>query len=264
VLDVDGTMVDRDLVISERLKRAAARVRETGGVITIATGRMLRSARRFALTIGANGPATCYQGAVTFLPENGRIVRHRRLGPDEARAALAAVDGTGAQVNVYIDDEIWVTTVDEWAAGYAQRMETELHVVESLQPLAERRPTLVLAVAEPATVAGLTDEVRSRLGDRVMVTRSLPHFCEIADSESGKDRAVAAIAATMGIDRKRVAAFGDGEGDTSMLAWAGLGVAVEDGHPDALAAGDIVAPRPADDGVAKMLEDLLAAGLIGR
>jgi len=256
-------MVDRDLVISPRLQRVAGRVREVGAVITIATGRMLRSARPFALRLGANGPAICYQGAVTFLPADGRVVRHRRLEPALARDALALLKGTGAHVNVYIDDEIYVTGVNEWARGYAERQAVDLNVVESLLPLTDQRPTLVLAVADPDDMESLTANVRDRLGDRAMVTRSLPYFCEIASKEAGKDRAIAAIAASMGIGPERVVAFGDGEGDAAMLEWAGLGVAVEDGHPDALTAGDFTMAGPAEDGVAKVLEELLAKGAIG-
>ena len=261
---MDGTMVDRDLVISPRLRRVAARVREAGAVITIATGRMLRSARPFALKLGANGPAICYQGAVTFLPEDGRIVRHRRLEPAPAFEALSLLDDTGVQVSVYIDDEIYVTGINEWAEGYAGRMAVELKVVESLRPLAERRPTLILAVAEPNEMGALVTSVRDRLGDSAKVTRSLAHFCEIASVEAGKDRAIAAMAASMGIGRERVVAFGDGEGDAAMLNWAGLGAAVEGGHPDALAAADSTVAGPADDGVARILEELLGTGMIGR
>jgi len=257
-------MVDRDLVLSPRLRAAAARVREAGAVITIATGRMLRSARPFALKLGANGPAICYQGAVTFLPDDGRIVRHTRLEPAVARDALTLLERTDAQVNVYIDDDIYVAGVDEWAEGYAARMKVALNIAESLTPLAERRPTLLLAVAEPQEMEALVVNVRAALGDRAKVTRSLPHFCEIAAKEAGKDRAVAAIAASMGIGQERVVAFGDGEGDAPMLEWAGLGLAVEDGHPDALVAGDSTVAAPAKDGVANVLEDLLAKGMIGR
>ena len=262
-MDVDGTMVDRDLVVSSRLRRAAARVREAGAVITIATGRMLRSARLFSLKLGANGPAICYQGAMTFLPGDGRIVRHLRLEPEPARDALALLEGTGAHVNVYVDDEIYVTGVNEWAEGYAERQALELNIVESLLPLAERRPTLILAVTKPEHMEPVVARVRAGLGDRAKVTRSLAHFCEIGSREAGKDKAVAEIADSMGIGPERVVAFGDGEGDAEMLEWAGLGVAVEGGHPDVLASGDSTIPGPREDGVAKVLEDLLARGMIG-
>ena len=44
-----------------------------------------------------------------------------------------------------------------------------------------------------------------------------------------------------------------------MLAWAGLGVAVANAHPVAREAADEVAPSNDEDGVAQVLERLLAA-----
>jgi hydroxymethylpyrimidine pyrophosphatase-like HAD family hydrolase len=46
--------------------------------------------------------------------------------------------------------------------------------------------------------------------------------------------------------------------DVPMLQWAGRGYAMADGHPEAIAAADDVAPPCADDGVAQVLERLLA------
>ena len=51
--------------------------------------------------------------------------------------------------------------------------------------------------------------------------------------------------------------------DVAMLRWAGVGYAMADGHPDAVAAADRVAPPCAEDGVAQVVEELLA-GLAAR
>ena len=48
-----------------------------------------------------------------------------------------------------------------------------------------------------------------------------------------------------------------------MMKWAGLGVAVGDGHPDLIAGADLVAPRLDQDGVAQVIKELLRAGKIG-
>jgi len=49
-------------------------------------------------------------------------------------------------------------------------------------------------------------------------------------------------------------AIGDGANDADMLAWAGLGVAMGDGSPEAKAAADIIAPPFAQDGLAWAVE----------
>jgi hydroxymethylpyrimidine pyrophosphatase-like HAD family hydrolase len=49
-------------------------------------------------------------------------------------------------------------------------------------------------------------------------------------------------------------AFGDMPNDVPMLRWAGLGVAMGNAHPDALAVADEVAPPNTEDGVAQVLQ----------
>jgi len=49
---------------------------------------------------------------------------------------------------------------------------------------------------------------------------------------------------------------GDGRNDASMIAWAGLGVAIEGSPPEVQASADRTIPGPGHDGI-KQLADLL-------
>ena len=60
------------------------------------------------------------------------------------------------------------------------------------------------------------------------------------------------------IDASEVLAFGDAPNDAEMLAWAGRGVAVGNAEPEALAAASEVTLSNDQDGVAVVLEELLA------
>jgi hydroxymethylpyrimidine pyrophosphatase-like HAD family hydrolase len=51
-LDLDGTLVGKDLTISPRVRASIAAARERGAEITIVTGRMFAAARPFAQTPG--------------------------------------------------------------------------------------------------------------------------------------------------------------------------------------------------------------------
>ena len=53
---------------------------------------------------------------------------------------------------------------------------------------------------------------------------------------------MAAVASRYGIMPEQVMAFGDGNNDVSMLAWAGLGIAMDNGRPAAKAAAKRVSP----------------------
>ncbi len=264
VMDVDGTMVGPDFVVSDRLRRSVQSARDAGAIVSLATGRMMRSARRFARDSGTDGPVICYQGALTFSAQTGDILRHERISPDAAADALRLFKSAGAHVNLYLDDEVYVEKVTAWAEGYSSRMELQLNVVPSLLDMAGRGPTLILAVDEKERTEQLVLGATRLLGERARVTHSLSHFCEVGSANAGKERALDHLADFLGIPSERFIAFGDGKGDAGMLEWAGLGVAMKDSHPDTLAVADRVAPGPDEYGVAQVIEELLQQGRIGR
>ena len=68
------------------------------------------------------------------------------------------------------------------------------------------------------------------------------------------------LAAEHGFTADEVLAFGDSANDREMLDWAGHGVAVANGTAPVLAVADEIAPANTDDGVAVIIERLLACG----
>ena len=77
---------------------------------------------------------------------------------------------------------------------------------------------------------------------------------EIVPLGISKATGVEELARPQGITAEDVVAFGDMPNDVPMLRWAGLGVAMGNAHPDAVAAADEVTASNTDDGVARVLE----------
>ena len=71
-----------------------------------------------------------------------------------------------------------------------------------------------------------------------------------------KATAIAELAASHGISRESVIAFGDMPNDLPLLTWAGTSCAVANAHPEVLAAATHVIGSNDDDGVAEYLEKL--------
>jgi Cof subfamily protein (haloacid dehalogenase superfamily) len=69
------------------------------------------------------------------------------------------------------------------------------------------------------------------------------------------------VMARAGFPPARAVAFGDGLNDVRMLQGVGLGIAMDNGHPELKAVADRIAPPIHLDGVARMIEALAEAGL---
>ena len=127
--------------------------------------------------------------------------------------------------------------------------------------LADDPPVLKLLWRGPAFSADrMLAMARECLVGLASPVHSDPTGNMIEISALGVDKAsgLAAVVAERGIDPADVVAFGDMPNDVPMLVWAGRSYAVADGHPEAVEAAGAVTGRCADDGVAQMIEQLLA------
>ena len=101
-------------------------------------------------------------------------------------------------------------------------------------------------------------EKAQKLSD-VYVTSSSPRLIEISAAEAGKGAALQRLAQILNITPQHIAAFGNGDNDADMLAFAGLGIAVKNASKRCLAAADYICPTNDEHGVAITIEKLLTS-----
>lgn len=264
-LDIDGTIRGKEHPISDRTRRSIAQVVEVGVVVTLATGRSYRSAVKQSQDARITAPIVSFQGAHLADPATEEVLWHQPLTEAltrEALDALKAVNGWNGDVMAYYGHEVYVNKMTPWIEAYGGRNEVVIHEVGDLKKVAELEPTRLVAVGDPDEVERLEARLQGIFDDSALhVTRSLPQFCEILHPHSGKDKALEQLCKRLGIGREEVVAFGNGYNDVHMLRWAGLGVAIGGAVAQALAASDRTAPPLEEDGVAQVLEELLAQGL---
>ena len=118
---------------------------------------------------------------------------------------------------------------------------------------------LLLRVAEPGSPA-VALAARETVADLVELTWSEPSAAlwEMSGRGVNKGSRLAALCEDWGIGAEEVVAFGDMPNDLAMLRWAGRGIAMGNAAPEvAQAAGEVTLSND-EDGVAVVLEQLLA------
>jgi hydroxymethylpyrimidine pyrophosphatase-like HAD family hydrolase len=106
----------------------------------------------------------------------------------------------------------------------------------------------------------LAGRAREIAGEEAVVTWSTRQVIEVSAAGVTKAFALERVCRRLGIPAGEVIAVGDMANDLSMLAWAGRSVAVANADPAVLAEVDEVTASNDDDGVALILERVLAAG----
>jgi len=243
--DLDGTLLTPELEFSPDLPTALAALAAAGVPFLICTGRMFRSARRVAAQLGLrHGPIVCYQGAMVVDLSTGERLLHRPMDGQVAAAVVHRLRELGRHLNAYIDDQLYVEQLDDWARQYAEYAEVGIELVDDLAAeVAARPPTKFVVLSEPADVDVLLPRLQAEWGERLFVARSQASYIELAAKGVSKSGALQWLCDRDGLRRERTVTCGDAQNDLDMLRWAGLGVAMAEAAPDVRAAADLVVPR---------------------
>ncbi len=262
--DLDGTVVGHDDSVSPRTAAALRAVEAAGAHLVLVTGRPVRWMSGVVEQIGHAGAAICANGAVVYDLRNEQVVRTYPLAAATApevvtrlRQVLTAPTFAAETVEGFVHDPAYLP---RWDAGLFD----SARAIEDV--LAGDVPVLKLLVRDETSDGDSMLAAASRVLDGLAVpTHSNVNDCLLEISALGVDKGatLARVAADLGVEPESVVAFGDMPNDVPMLTWAGRGYAVLGGHPAALAATTYRAGAVTDDGVAQILEDLLADGRIG-
>src|SRR5215216_5994258 len=211
--DLDGTVLRRDLRITERTVAALDGLRERGMRLVVATGRRFEGAREHAERLGfsTSDPLICYGGSMVRRM-NGETLLHRKLPKNVGIEVLEWAAAQDLHARVFLDGRI-ITSPDTPAALDHLRRHAEPGVCVVDSPadwLREGReePTKLVIVDRPDDIKGWLGEARTAFAGRLFVTRSLPHYVEIGRLEGTKASALEFLCERGGIGPERVLAFG--------------------------------------------------------
>jgi len=260
--DLDGTLLTPSGTISARSAAAIAAAEEAGVPVVPVTARQLYGLDDLRSRLGRW--ALCSNGAVCWDLHAETVLFHletsaevastfaRELLAVEPRTRFASIQRDGAffASQAGYADLCVFTDHHRDPAGMPRMSLTEVTATDCLK-LVARHPSL--SVAQLGAVAASVADPH-----QVHITGSGAGMLEVSAAGVTKDTGVSMLAERFGMTRSDVVAFGDGDNDVELLSWAPRSWAVANAVPAALAAADRVAPSNAEDGVAQVIESLLA------
>ena len=247
-VDIDDTLVGPDGVISAANAAALARLVAGGTQVVLASGRSHANMLPFHRALGLpHGPIISSQGAVVQESDTGEVRFARAISPADVADVTRGGRERGFAVQHYRPSGIHVETRTRWTE-YDQARNAEPHrEVQDLLATGSDGAVpddvvKIIWLGEPEAITAAVKEAHARHDAHLVVTRTDPPYLEFSAPNVTKATALAAVAEALGASQAAVVAFGDGNNDAAMLAWAGLGVAMPHASPAALAAADRVAP----------------------
>lgn len=255
-LDVDGTLVNHDGQMSDRVHDAVTRVVEAGHHVVIATGRSKGATLPVINRVGVErGWAVCSNGGITLelgpdLPDHYRVADRvvfsprpalealRRILP-AAKFALEAPDGTFYATERFQDSSFGGQTV-----------------AVSFQELLDMDAVRLVMYSPENTTEDFSEAIREAGLSGVTYSVGWSAWLDVAAQGVSKATALEAVRQRLGVDRAHTVAVGDGRNDIEMLTWADRGVAMGQAPDEVAEVAREVVGTVEEDGVAEALAPL--------
>lgn len=256
--DLDGTLLRRDETISERTRAALTAATAAGAAHIVVTGRSVPWTRHILDGLDYHGLAVCGQGAQVYHAGEHRLLTSVTLDRQLAGLALAKIEAeTGplllAASRDGLDGEVLVSPgyrIQEGPLPNVMIDDPGELWTAPLNKIYLQHPTL--------DDDALAEAARAAAGDLVGVTVSGPGIVELLPLGLSKATGLSLAARRLGVKAGQTLAFGDMPNDIAMFAWAAHGVAMANAHAELKAVADEITASHEEDGIAVVLERLLA------
>ena len=264
-MDLDGTALNHQKQLTERTRAAIQNAAKSGIQIVVATGRTFSSLAPEVLAMPEITCAITSNGAVVNQIPDGAVLLHNYPNPETVSEIAGMIQEekidpevcTGGQA--YIGQSYYDRVLEGKTNRDVQYVKTTRHPVPDIyQFLLQHRVAI-----ENINLNFKTLEEKQQWQQRfqklpgVTPTSSFLFNVELGGATTSKAHALQALLDEWQMTSQQVMAFGDSENDLGMIQMAGIGVAMANGMEEVKQAADLLAESNEEDGVAKIIEQLI-------
>jgi Cof subfamily protein (haloacid dehalogenase superfamily) len=264
-IDLDGTLIAPTGQITERCVTGLARAQAVGIVTVVATGRppMMMGSTTDPI-VGCIDYAVGGNGSMVARFPGAELMRMVGFDTAAARAAIETIRAHDRSFGFayatdagFIHEPGFMDLMPTSLGGPPGTDVLQLGGTEAYKLFVFHPDFDVTTVIE--TVQEDLASIRCSDGNGLTVAHMGAGAAEIGPSGLDKANGVGWLCAQLGLESHQVLAIGDDRNDLTLLDWAGVGVAVANADQRVLEIADHIAPSNGDDGVAIVLEALIAA-----
>lgn len=255
VTDMDGTLLNARHEVSDRFFELYYALKEKGVEVVAASGRQYHS---------MTDKLKPLKDELVFIAENGALIRHRdetllttplprnflaeiltrAAGVDRAHPVLCAAG------NAYVDgvSSDFLTLLKEYYTDFA--ITPELQTVND--------PILKVAIYHFESSEQFIYPAFRELEGPLKIKVSGSNWVDVSHPDAHKGFALSQLMARRGIGREQLMVFGDFNNDLEMLELADYSFAMANAHPNVLKTARYRTASNEEQGVERVLEQLLA------
>ena len=260
VLDLDGTLLTDEKVISSKTKNILQQAKNEGHEVMIATGRPYRSSEMFYRELGLSTPIVNFNGAFVHHPRSASWKTvHTPIDLKVVKQVVEAVEGYSIKnMLAEVLDDVYLHFHDEKILS-AFSLGNPQVTTGDLRSLLKTDPTSLLIHAEEDSVDLVRQHLRDVHAEVIDHRRWGAPWDVIEIVRHGLNKAVglSQVSEFLNIPQDRIIAFGDEDNDLEMIEYAGVGVAMGNAISPLQNIANEVTLTNNEDGIAEFLIERL-------
>lgn len=256
VLDIDDTLLLPDGTMSEQVKNDLILAQERGIKVVLASGRPDKGMEKVAENLEFEkfgGFVIAFNGSKILNFATKEVIYEKNLTKQQVTKLYELAQKSDCFIQTYHNNEIIVSSDNPYA--YIESEITGLPIAP-YKPFLEAIPEeciKAIMTQAPKHLAEVEEVLKPQITDMSM-TISKPYFLEFMNKEVDKGEAIKRLCEKLNISIDEVIAIGDSYNDISMIAVAGLGVAMGNAVQDVKDIANVTTKPNTEDGVSSILK----------
>ena len=255
VIDVDGTLLTPDKVLTERAAGAVRELRQAHVEVALTSGRPPRGLRMLIEPLGLTTPLAAFNGGM-FVKPDLTIIEQRTLPPEAARKVVALIQRHGLDVWVYRDADWYIT---DPKAPHVDREQRTVQFAPTVAPglgnLLDKAVKIV-GVSDDLDAVARCEAEAQHLGG-VYAARSQAYYLDVTHPDANKGMVVKYLSRLLSIPRDQTAAIGDMPNDVQMFRGSRVSIAMGNASPEVKRQARHVTQANTEEGFAHAVEDIV-------
>lgn len=259
-MDMDGTLLTEEKIISKKTKEAIMKAKEKGIKIVLASGRPLEGIERYLEELelrSGEDYVLSFNGCLVQNTVTKEIILKTTLKGSDLHYLYDISKKIGVNIHAFSKQGCITPVVTKYSElegsiNGIPVLEIDYDEIDDNEDI-----TKVMMVDEPNILDEAIKALPKEVYEEYTVVRSAPYFLEFLNKNGNKGVGVKALVEHLGITQQEVICMGDAGNDLHMIEYAGLGVAMENAFEEVKQVANYITKSNENDGVAHVIEKFI-------
>jgi Cof subfamily protein (haloacid dehalogenase superfamily) len=267
IADVDGTLVTREKILTDRARAAVAKMRSAGIEFAITSGRPPLGMQMLIKPLRLTTPIAAFNGGMFIKPDLS-VIEQRVLQADVIEPAIETMRAYKLDTWIYRGTEWFVrerhgphVDREEWTVKFAPTVVPDLNgltndvaklvgVSDDLEAVCKCE----IAVQQQFAAKVHTKQSNPQRETLVSAARSQPYYLDVTHPEANKGYVVSRLSEMLGIPVDQIATIGDMPNDVTMFQKSGTSIAMGQASDEVKSAATYSTTSSEEEGFANAVE----------